>query len=147
MLGARVDSKFGMKSSLVSVLAAGAVGFGLVVLGWTYATMSPAASGFTTPTANTGSTITAKSCFAPVDVDVGNFYYNPDPLTIDVGCTVRWTVSSNSPHTTTSETALWDSGLLSKNESFEYTFNSTGTFRYLCTIHPASMTGAQVIVQ
>jgi plastocyanin len=61
----------------------------------------------------------------------------PDPVTIGVGTTVHWTNESarERQHTTTSSTGLWDSGVLDPGQSFNFTFNTPGTYTYLCTIH------------
>jgi glucose/arabinose dehydrogenase/plastocyanin len=68
-------------------------------------------------------------------VQVGNFFFSPTPLTILKGDTVTWTNVSG-VHTTTSSSGLWDSGLMSVGSpAFSYTFTSNGTFNYICSIH------------
>lgn len=73
----------------------------------------------------------------PVTVDVGisSFAFTPPDVTINVGDTVRWT-NNGGTHTTTSDTAVWDSGFLSPGQMFNWTFNDAGMFPYLCSIHP-----------
>ncbi len=75
---------------------------------------------------------------------------------IDAGDTVVWDFGSGSlPHTTTecgascdspTGTPLWDSGVLQGSGTFSHTFNTPGTFLYLCEIHPFQMRG-QIVVQ
>jgi plastocyanin len=67
----------------------------------------------------------------------------PDPITITVGTTVTWTnVATDIPHTTTSDTGLWDSGNRNPGQTFSFTFNTPGTFTYHCTYHQSvGMTG------
>jgi plastocyanin len=63
--------------------------------------------------------------------------YGENPLVISQGTTVKWTNDDEEAHTATSDTDIWDSGILEPGESFSYTFNDIGTFPYHCTIHGA----------
>jgi plastocyanin len=65
--------------------------------------------------------------------------FRPRSITIPRGYRVRWVNRGNNPHTTTSNTGLWDSGTLSSGERFTRRFGRRGTFNYHCEIH-ASMT-------
>lgn len=71
------------------------------------------------------------------EVDIENFAFAPDTLTICVGDTVRWTNLDGAPHTATSDTGIWDSGILNNGDQFEFTFTAPGSFPYLCTLHPS----------
>jgi len=75
-------------------------------------------------------------------VTVGDSFFNPSSLTIQVGDTVRWQFSGSLGHTTTSDTpGLWNSGERSSG-FFDHTFNSAGTFGYHCQPHVSfGMTG------
>jgi plastocyanin len=80
---------------------------------------------------------------ATVDVAIGDSFFNPTPLTINAGDTVRWTNNGSFPHTTTSGTGCspdgnWDSASLSTGQTFSHTFNTAGTFPYYCTFHCGS---------
>src|SRR5690348_4278785 len=60
----------------------------------------------------------------------------PDPIMINVGTTVTWTdVTATIPHTTTSDTGVWDSGTVNPGGVFSFTFNTPGTFAYHCAFH------------
>ena len=74
------------------------------------------------------------------DVSIAGFAFVPDNIDITVGDTVRWTNNDSVPHTSTSDTAEWDSGTLNNGESFEFTFNTADSYPYHCGFHP-SMTG------
>jgi len=76
-------------------------------------------------------------------VSIDNLSYNPSSLTITVGETVTWSNDDALDHTVTSED-MFDSGLLSSGDTFEYTFDEAGTFDYTCTIHP-SMQGTIIV--
>lgn len=79
-----------------------------------------------------------------VDVSIPGFSFSPSTVTVNVGTTVRWTNNHSISHTTTSTTALWDSGILAQGEQFSHVFSSAGTFPYLCTLH-LGMTGTVVV--
>jgi plastocyanin len=78
-------------------------------------------------------------------VSIQGFAFSPSALTVSVGDTVTWTNLDATAHTSTSDTGLWNSGLLAQNQSFQRIFATAGTFTYHCTPHP-SMTG-RIIVQ
>ena len=90
----------------------------------------------TTTTTSTAQTITGS---------VVSFGYNPNPITINVGDTIRWTNNSGIPHTVTSS-GNWDSGSLTSGARFSEVFDSPGTFNYFCTIHGAGVMSATVVV-
>jgi len=75
------------------------------------------------------------------EVEIPGLFYVPGDLVVLVGDTVTWTnQEAGVPHTTTSDTGVWDSGTLNTGQSFSFTFTQAGTFTYHCTIHP-NMTG------
>ena len=72
--------------------------------------------------------------------------FDPATLTVPVGTTVNW-VDVSGTHTTTSYDGLWDSGRrLAVGESFSYTFNQPGVYRYYCVPHENSGMIATVVV-
>ena len=75
-----------------------------------------------------------------IEVIIQGFAFNPDTYNIPVGTTVVWYNDDSVDHTVTARDNSFDSGRISPNETFEYTFQQTGTLEYYCTIHP-SMTG------
>lgn len=84
----------------------------------------------------------AGSAAQSLQVTVNNFAYSPATITVKAGDTVTWTNQGNVPHTVTGES--FDSGILQKGASFTYTFETAGTFSYICTLHP-SMKGTLVV--
>jgi plastocyanin len=69
--------------------------------------------------------------------------YDPSPLTVTRGTMVVWTNKDSSLHTVTSGLpeqgavgTLFDSGIISPEQTFSYTFGNAGTFDYSCTLHP-----------
>ncbi|CAG0933896.1 Amicyanin-alpha [Thermoflexales bacterium] len=82
------------------------------------------------------------------DVSIINFAFQPRVITISVGSTVRWINADQAAHTSTSvvsSTENWDSGNLASGQVFTHTFNTPGTFDYLCTLH-LSMQGTVVVL-
>ena len=73
-------------------------------------------------------------------VSIPGFEFSPQDLTISVGDIVTWTNDHTVNHTSTSDDAVWDSGVIPPGESFSFVFNNAGTFPYHCEIHP-TMTG------
>ena len=90
------------------------------------------------PVATSTPTPTPSTCQSGVvQVDIQNFAFSSQTIAVCAGATVRWTNLDSVPHTTTSDTGIWDSGLLNQNQSFSFTFGSPGTYAYHCTPHPS----------
>ena len=72
-------------------------------------------------------------------VNMRDNYFDQANITVPAGTTVTWVQSGNNPHTTTSYDGLWDSGLLpgGSGQTFSFTFNTPGTYRYFCRPHEA----------
>ena len=79
-----------------------------------------------------------------VSVNIANFAFSPATITVSVGTTITWTNKDDVPHTATSDSGAFNSGTLQQNKSFQFNFDTPGTFDYHCAIHP-SMT-ARVVV-
>jgi plastocyanin len=77
-------------------------------------------------------------------VTIRDFEFAPGTTTIAVGDTVTWTNAGPSIHTATAGDGSFDSGNLAEGKSYSKTFNSAGTFSYICTPHPF-MTGRIVV--
>lgn len=73
-------------------------------------------------------------------VQIGNFFFSPTNLTINVGDTVLWTntMAATMAHDTTrtNTSFAWASGSLnSAKRTFSLTFSNAGTFDYVCATH------------
>lgn len=78
---------------------------------------------------------------APGGVAIVDFTFVPAAVTVQVGQAVTWTNQDDTAHTVTSkESGPLDSGDLAGGEMYESTFDTPGSYPYLCTIHPY-MTG------
>jgi plastocyanin len=82
---------------------------------------------------------------AVVTVNITNFQFSSNSITINAGDSVKWVNNDTSFHTTTSDTAgLWDSGFLANGTSFTHVFKTAGTFKYHCGIH-STMTATIIV--
>jgi plastocyanin len=70
------------------------------------------------------------------NVSIGDFFFSPAAVTINVNDQVKWTWIGSAGHTTTSNTGLWDSGVKGNGSTFVSTFTTAGSFAYHCTVHP-----------
>jgi plastocyanin len=77
-------------------------------------------------------------------VGVDNFAFSPVIARVTTGATVTWTNHDDVPHTITSTEKKFGSPALDTDERFSHTFETAGTYKYYCSLHP-KMTG-QVMV-
>jgi len=73
-------------------------------------------------------------------VSIVDFAFAPADLTVAVGTAITWSNNDGAPHRIKSGDGSFDSDDLSGGDTFEHTFDSAGSFPYLCGIH-ASMSG------
>jgi plastocyanin len=71
-------------------------------------------------------------------VMIHNYAYSPASLSIAQGDTVTWTNMDTAEHdvVVTSGPASFRSPMLSKGESWSYTFKTPGSYSYTCSVHP-----------
>jgi hypothetical protein len=81
---------------------------------------------------------------AVANINIVNFAFSPNSVNINVNDSVTWTWVG-SPHSATSDTALWDSGISGAGHTFSRTFTSAGSFPFHCTVHPF-MTGSITVL-
>jgi len=81
----------------------------------------------------------------PNQVNMSNLAFSPSSMTVAVGTKVTWKNTDNVPHSVSSDTGLFESGLFNPGGTYSYTFNTAGTYNYHCSIH-SGMTG-KIIVQ
>jgi len=79
-------------------------------------------------------------------VTIKNFEFGPKSVTVTKGDTVTWTNQDSAPHTATKATGsgTFDTGNLKKGQSGSHKFDQTGSFAYICAIHP-NMKGTVVV--
>ncbi|CCD88526.1 Putative copper binding protein (modular protein) [Bradyrhizobium sp. ORS 285] len=74
-----------------------------------------------------------------IKVTIDNFTFAPAQVTVKVGDTVTWTNHDDIPHTVVSA-GKYRSKTLDTDDSFSFTFTSSGDYKYFCSLHP-HMTG------
>jgi LPXTG-motif cell wall-anchored protein len=77
-------------------------------------------------------------------VTIVDFSFGPATITINQGDTVTWVNDGPTPHSATASDGSFDTGVFPAGQSRSHTFNSAGTFAYICTPHP-NMRGTVVV--
>lgn len=71
-----------------------------------------------------------------VAVSIQSFAFSPLNITIAQGGTVKWTNKDGVDHTATAIDGSWGLSQIAPNGgTFSHTFNTPGTFEYLCADH------------
>ncbi len=89
-----------------------------------------------------GSGTIASNDFTIYKVDISNFVFTPQSLSVEIGDKVVWTNTANDAHR-----VVWDNGTFSSSDNldifqtYEVFMTTSGTFSYFCGIH-SSMTGS-----
>jgi len=78
------------------------------------------------------------------DVNIDNFFFTPQELTVPVGTTVKWLNRDDIPHTVAEANKIFRSKALDTDDSFSFTFTTAGTYNYFCGLHP-HMTGKIIV--
>jgi plastocyanin len=133
----RHESILSLRLAVIPALLMFAIGCG------GYSAPAPAPSPAPTPApspvgASSSVTIPARAEF------LGDRAYTPDNLDVTVGTSVTWTNTDSTSHTSTSDGTGWNSGTLAPGGRFSFVFQTTGTFKYHCSIHPG-MVGTVVV--
>jgi plastocyanin len=97
----------------------------------------------TTGTGDHSSSTTGGNAPAPsgdavrsAEVEIEDFSYRPDPVTIEEGGKVIWKNRDSAPHTATAADGSFDTGTIEEDKIKSETFKESGTYAYVCSIHP-----------
>jgi amicyanin len=92
-------------------------------------TGSPSTSPSTLPSGTPG--------VATTQVAISNYEFHPASIRVKQGSTVTWTQEDGDVHNVKFTGAGGVvSPVLRKGETFRHTFDTTGTYPYICSIHP-----------
>jgi plastocyanin len=81
---------------------------------------------------------------ATTDVQmVKSYRFNPEMIEIKAGDTVTWTNEDNFTHTV--EVDGQEDHKVEQGESFSITFDTPGTYHYVCTLHSKDMDGEVIV--
>ncbi|HEX2107576.1 MAG TPA: cupredoxin domain-containing protein [Nitrososphaera sp.] len=72
--------------------------------------------------------------------------YIPNSIEVSVGEVVTWVNEDSSIHTATSIDGTFDSDILRRGQTYNFTFGSVGEYPYFCTLHP-DMVGRVIVTQ
>jgi plastocyanin len=73
---------------------------------------------------------------AAATVNIDNFVFGPETLTVAPGTTVTWTNRDDIPHTVVANDKSFKSKVMDTDEKFSFTFTKPGEFGYFCSLHP-----------
>ncbi|HWM53937.1 MAG TPA: cupredoxin family copper-binding protein [Solirubrobacterales bacterium] len=79
-------------------------------------------------------------------VEIVEFIYEPDPVTIEAGGKVTWINRDSAPHTATADDGSFDTGALEEGKLGSESFKDAGSYPYFCEIHP-DMRGTVEVVE
>lgn len=79
-----------------------------------------------------------------IEVEIRDFKYIPEELTVSVGQTVRWTNYDKAIHNVVGSGL--DSQDMREGDNFTFIFEKAGTFDYICTYHPW-MEGTVIVIE
>ena len=72
----------------------------------------------------------------PKAVTISGFQFRPTELSVAVGDTVTWVNEDPLRHTTTADSAAWESSELDRGHRFVLVPTRPGRFPYHCAAHP-----------
>ena len=119
------------------------------------ASVAPTTSAAAVSTASQTQSVTARasvpasatattSTSGVVEVKIVDFAFDPATLTVPVGTKVTWK-NTGVQHTVLSLDRLFSSKVLNQGDTFSFTFDKAGTFKYMCGLHPDMR--AMIVVQ
>lgn len=78
-------------------------------------------------------------------IEIKDFAFNPQTLTVKSGETITWVNRDEEPHTVASVGKKFQkSSALDTDQKFTITAGAPGTYEYFCSVHP-KMTGTIVV--
>jgi plastocyanin len=80
-------------------------------------------------------------------IEIKDFAFNPQTITVKSGEKITWINRDEEPHTVVSvEKQFKKSTALDTDQQFTITADAPGTYTYFCSVHP-KMTGTIVVVK
>jgi plastocyanin len=78
---------------------------------------------------------------ASMTVSIGDNFYSPKSVSIDVGDTVTWVNNGQAQHSATASDGSFDTGIFGPGGRRSHTFNQAGSFDYYCLVHGTAQSG------
>ncbi len=141
-----------MKRAVAAIVIIAVIGIGWFVLA-NNKDEQPAQSQSTNQTPNTQTPSNDENTdianpVAVQKISIADMAFSPKEITVKKGTKVTWTNSDGVNHDvreTDGKTGP-NSQALSQGQSYSFTYNETGTFKYFCSIHP-EMTGTVTVTE
>ena len=73
---------------------------------------------------------------ADAEVEIDQYAFLPQRVTVKAGTSVTWTNDDDDSHTVASSSKLFKSKALDTRDKFSFTFTTPGTYDYFCSLHP-----------
>src|SRR3954462_13148094 len=89
--------------------------------------------------------VKGEAAAAALQVQVDDFTFGPDTLTVPVNSTVTWVNKDDVPHVIASNDGVFKSKALHTDDKYSHSFSNAGTYSYYRSI-PPKMVG-KVVVQ
>ena len=77
-------------------------------------------------------------------VEIKDFSFQPNSITVSPGTIVTWVNNDPTEHTVTSSSGIFNSGNMATGDRFNFTYSKPGKYQYQCLIHP-SMVGHVIV--
>lgn len=109
-------------------------------------TSNQTASNSTNSPSSTPATSSTASAATSAAVTISNFAFDKADVTVKKGAVVTWTNKDSVAHTITETDGQTGpkSSDLNQGQTYSFTYNTVGTFKYHCSIHP-NMTGSVTV--
>ncbi len=120
-----------MKKIIIALVILAGVGIGTYYIVFRNGSNNVPASNTSVPIAPEASSVASVQT---VSVAIQNFAFNPVAVTINKGDTVKWTNMDSATHRIKAD--AFNSNNLSQGQSFEFKFDNSGAYNYICGIHP-----------
>jgi plastocyanin len=78
-------------------------------------------------------------------VEMVDFAFERPAVTVQAGGKVTWKNQGEAPHTATADDGSFDTGTVEPGKLQAETFKETGTFSYICEIHPEMKGTVEVV--
>lgn len=72
---------------------------------------------------------------APEAIEIADFAYAPETITVPAGTELRWTNDDGAPHTATADDGSFETGVLKRGDDAAISLDDPGTYTYYCRFH------------
>jgi plastocyanin len=86
----------------------------------------------------------AENAEATDEVEISDFEFRPEAITVEAGTKVTWTNGDEAPHTATADDGSFDTGTLDLDDAAGVTLDEAGTYSYYCRFHPFMKAAVEV---